>query len=189
MKKIAFAISITLALFSCSKNDTTTTKSNDVKLGDKYKGGIVAYILQSSDPGYIQGEVHGFIAAEQDQSTTIQWYNGSFTNTGATGASIGKGLANTNTIIANQGATATSYAAGLAKAYNGGGFNDWYLPSKDELNKLYLAKATIGTFTEGHYWSSTEYSLNDAWNQTFDNGSQYSKGKSNTKCVRAIRSF
>lgn len=189
MKKIILALSITLALSSCSKNETTTTESNDIKLGGKYKGGIVAYILQPGDPGYIQSEVHGFIAAEQDQSTTIQWNNISFTNTGATATAMGTGLANTNKIIANQGAITTSYAAGLARAYNGGGFTDWYLPSKDELNKLYLAKATIGGFTEGHYWSSTDFSLTDAWNQTFDNGNQYDKGKSNTLCVRAIRSF
>jgi hypothetical protein len=64
-----------------------------------------------------------------------------------------------------QGGTATSYAAGLARAYSGGGYNDWYLPSKDELNKLYLNQVTIGGFADATYWSSTgdDWDVFNAW--------------------------
>ena len=139
------------------------------------------------------------IAAVQDQSSGIRWYNGSSTTTGATGTAIGTGATNTTTIIAEQGDTETSYAAGLARAYTGGGYSDWFLPSKDELNKMYTNRATINTTatsnsgssfsTNNYYWSSTELGVNAAWLQSFSNGNQYSSSKGFTYNVRAVRAF
>jgi len=157
-------------------------------------GGILAYILQSGDPGYVRGETHGLIAAAADQSTGMRWYNGSYIATGARATALGTGSANTNRIIAAQGAPATAYAAGLARAYNGGGYSDWYLPSKDELNQLYLNRDAIGGFytTPRSYWSSSEYDAHNAWYQAFDDGHQYSLnyyGKNPPFRVRAVRAF
>ena len=69
------------------------------------------------------------------------------------------------------------------------GYSDWYLPTKDELNKLYNAKSAVGGFSDYDYWSSTEYIANNAWNQNFNNGYQYFNYKSDTLCVRAVRAF
>ena len=115
------------------------------QVGDFYGGGVVFYIFVDGDTGYVAGETHGLIAAVQDQSSGIRWYNGSYVTTGATGTAIGTGSANTDAIIVYKVATETSYAAGLARAYTGGGYTDWFLPSKDELNKMYLNRATINT--------------------------------------------
>ena len=167
----------------------TVTVNPVVAVGDSYGGGIVAYILQSGEIGYIVGETHGLIAATADQSTGIRWWNGSYIITGATGTALGTGLANTNTIIAAQGAIATSYAAGLAQAYNGGGYSDWYLPSKDELNKLYLNRVAIGGFAAGDYWSSSEVDAYNAWAQDFDNGYQGFNVENSNLRVRAVRAF
>ena len=109
--------------------------------------------------------------------------------TSATDSVIGTGLSNTNTIITSQGATATSYAAGLARAYTGGGYTDWYLPSKHELNKLYLNKTAIGGFANNDYWSSTEFSGYNSWAQFFYTGQQYTSSKAYATNIRAIRSF
>ncbi|MCJ7790353.1 MAG: DUF1566 domain-containing protein [Candidatus Atribacteria bacterium] len=166
-----------------------TVNPAPVAVGDSYGGGIVAYLLVIGDTGYDVNVQHGLIAATTDQSTGIQWWNGSYIITGATGTALGTGLANTNTIIAAQGAIATSYAAGLAQAYNGGGYSDWYLPSKDELNKLYLNQVAIGGFDDGYYWSSSENNSNAAWGQDFGDGYQVNVTKDNTVRVRAVRAF
>ena len=165
------------------------------QVGGFYGGGVVFYILEEGDTDYVAGETHGLIAAVADQSSDIQWYNGSYVTTGATATAVGTGSANTDAIIAAQGATTTSYAAGLAKAYAAGGYTDWFLPSKDELNKMYLKKEileAVSGFTafSDFYWSSTEFDVYAAWIQVFFNGDQETSFyKDNFFFVRAVRAF
>ena len=152
---------------------------NNLAIGQSYQGGIIAYIDSTGQ--------HGLIAATADQSEGIQWYNGTNIVTGATGTAIGTGLTNTNAIIAVQGSG--SYAASIARDYNGGGYTDWYLPSKDELNQLYQQQTAMGGFEGEYYWSSTEYDNNTAREQSFYDGSQNDSFKTSTYYVRAVRAF
>ena len=71
-----------------------------------------------------------------------------------------------------------------------GGFSDWYLPDKWELNELYKHKSVVGGFAANDYWSSTEDSAVSAWGQYFVNGyeGQYGKTANNGR-VRAVRAF
>jgi hypothetical protein len=183
---------ITYTVSDTSGNTATATRQvtvvvQNLAIGQSYQGGKIAYILQSGDTGYVEGEFHGLIAATADQSSGIQWYNGDYIVTGATGTAIGTGSANTDAIIAAQGSG--SYAASIARDYNGGGYTDWFLPSKDELNQLYENKTANSGFTDAWYWSSTEFNNDVAWLQIFSNGNQNDDIKANTYYVRAVRAF
>ena len=70
-------------------------------------------------------------------------------------------------------------------------YDDWYLPSKEELNQLYLNRSAVGGFTSGVYWSSTEGNAVNAWHQSFDGGIQnYSYYyKDDEWRVRPVRAF
>lgn len=111
-----------------------------------------------------------------------------FESTGAMETALFTGSANTDKIIAAQG-TATKYAALLARDYKGGGYADWYLPSKDELNKLYLNQADIGGFAAATYWSSSHYDGPTVWVQFFGDGNQNHQWREMAGAVRAVRAF
>jgi hypothetical protein len=102
---------------------------------------------------------HGLVAASIDQSSSSTWFD-----------------AQNN--ISNPANHDT----------NGKNFTDWRLPTKHELNLMFLAKDDIGGFFITDYWSSTESEFG-AWNQNLDSGQQYENAKSDPYSVRAIRAF
>jgi hypothetical protein len=88
-------------------------------------------------------------------------------------------------------ACGTGTAAQVASSYSLGGYSDWYLPSKDELNLLYLQRDVVGNFnTSGSYGSSSETGPTTIWYQVFDSyGGQYWGTKGSPFPVRAVRTF
>ena len=156
-------------------------------IGENYGGGKVFYV-------YDNGQ-HGLIAATADQSTEIKWYNGTNRYTGTIGDGLYAGAMNTAMVVSTQmadnqtGNFAAKVCADYSVTVSGVTYGDWYLPSKYELNLLYLRKTAVGGFASGYYWSSTEFNINLAWLQVFGDGSQSYTYKDLTLYVRAVRAF
>ena len=178
-------------------------------VGDFRDGGVVFHLFVDGETGYVEGETHGLICAIEDQSTAVAWQadyiarddymESLYEVTGATGTAIGTGSTNTTTIIGVlDDIGERPYAAGIARAYNGGGFNDWFLPSKEELSKMRGKREIINTtaaenggsdFVSELYWSSTEVNQDLAYRR-YTYGSNYEEYyKSTDSYVRAIRAF
>lgn len=172
----------------------TTATAVIPTIGSSLGGGVVAYVYQNGDPGYTSTNIPVLIAGNDVLGLT-RWYNGSGISTGATSATLGSGFANTNTIITSQGVSmgGYTYAAALARNYTSGGFTDWYLPSQNELNQLYLNRVAIGGFTNAYnyFWASTEVDASNAKLQNFLSGGavlDFSKSATGGT-VRAVRTI
>lgn len=175
-----------LAVFDILEKDgIDILAAQTLTIGMNYKGGKVAYLLTPSDPGYDPNVQHGIIAADADLAGVFEWGCNEKYIAGRT--SLGSGNHNSLEIVSRCPTVET--AARLCSELNQGGYSDWFLPSKDELNKLFLQKDAIGGFKEVCYWSSTEAGKYNAYSQIFDSGFQTANDKSTPLYVRPIRSF
>jgi hypothetical protein len=168
------------------------------KIGDAGPaGGIVFYDKGNDSDGWRYLE-----AAPANTEFRAQW--GAYEkNIAGTSTAIGAGKRNTQLIVEYLKTTGeTGKAAQLCANLNFGGYNDWFLPSRDELDLIYknLIHRNLGSFKTAQdranqthvYWSSSQYNNYVTWNQYFNDGFQNyatSLGKSDTFSVRAIRSF
>ena len=133
-----------------------------LQIGQLYQGGIIFYLDNTGQHGLIR-------AIDADlglnvASTQYQYCANLTTVTGATGTAIGTGLSNTNLIIATD---PTSQATTFCTGYSGGGYNDWYLPSSDELlaiytNGQYPDFISLGSPIDAS-WASTEMNAGSAY--------------------------
>lgn len=168
--------------YECCNLVTTTTTENPLAVGKFYSGGIIA------SSNIIEGQI--MVVSLEDLGIAT-WWNGSNVTTGATATGLKTGSANTDLIISAQGAG--TYAATKTRD----NILPWGLPSKDELNEVYINRTAINTGIansggdqldlNGLYWSSSELGFNIAWNQYFFNGDQYGNSKGFTNNVRAVR--
>ena len=78
----------------------------------------------------------------------------------------------------------------LCKNYRGGNYSDWRLPTKEELNYIYVNLRKLGRITGNDwYWSSSAYNDYFAWGQKFSGGGTGCDDKDSPNAVRAVRSF
>ena len=189
MKKILYTLLAVSLIFSACEEDTPLPASNNnnsaLAIGDTHQGGIIFYL---------DGNGGGLIAAPTDQSVETWGCYGTLIS-GADGTAIGTGAQNTIDIEAE--CTWSLIAADICANLTLGGYSDWFLPSKDELNEMYLnigqgnalGLGNVGGFANNYYWSSTEFGNGDAWFQYFTNGYQYGLNKFYYYDVRAVRAF
>jgi len=151
-------------------------------------GGYIFY-----DKGVYSNDWRYLEAAPSDQSTSASWGCYGVSISGADGTVVGTG--EQNTIDIEAGCTTAGTAADICANLSLGGYSDWFLPSKDELNLMYknLKVFGFGGFADYYYWSSSEDNAFDsyllAWTQYFGNGYQVSYGKKYFYHVRAVRAF
>jgi hypothetical protein len=158
----------------------TTVNLCTMPLGTYYGGGRTVYYLVPGNPGYDVNVCHGLIMG--DDIGAFNW-NGYYHSTG-TSLAIGYGQQNTNTILASLPITANTAARACNETLLNG-YSDWYLPSVNELSKIY----SIIPADTGWYWSSSEDINNTSMAYYTHNNSQYLNGKASLYNVRPFRSF
>jgi hypothetical protein len=157
---------------------TLTSQTSAFTIGQNYGGGIIFYIDGTGQ--------HGLISATSDQSTGAEWgCNGTLIP--GTSTAIGTGQANTTLIV--NGCGTEGIAARICNELVLNGYDDWFLPSKNELYELYLQKSVVGGFADLYYWSSSEYGAVYAWFIYFLDGSEGGTSKIAISNVRAVRAF
>lgn len=135
---------------------TATINYNPIyTIGQSALGGKIAYILQEGDFGYDPNVQHGLVATAADISTGAEWGCVS-TDISGVGEVLVIGTGNQNTIKIMAGCPTAGIAARLCGDLVEGGYSDWYLPSHEELNKLYENRVAFNGFANAMYWSSTQ---------------------------------
>jgi hypothetical protein len=148
----------------------------------------MAYSIgQSVSGGTIFYTAVTFALASATQDYLVPLYWGCYKKgIGGTSTVIGSGL--TNSILILSGCTGNTMIAAdvcIGLTMSGGG---WFLPSKDELNEMYLRKDIIGNFQiYDNYWSSSQSTPETAWMQFFKDGTQAEGDKDQLYRVRPIK--
>jgi hypothetical protein len=156
----------------------------DLVIGDAYKGGIIAYFLQSGNPGYDPTVKHGLIASPHDQGNAPFGCAGI---TVGTSNSFGSGATNTAKIIDSCSTTGISSRVCSDLVLNG--YDDWFLPSMQELQQIYPNKDAIGGYGNGYYTTSSEYGADNCIQIQFSTGRTVYYTKTYPDFVRCIRTF
>ena len=180
-----FVLIVFLHVFvsSCEKG------RNDVdplyEIGDIVNQGIVFYVDETGE--------HGLVVASEDLVGLYNWGCNLQNISGADGVAIGSGSQNTIDIVADCNEVNTAALASSNIVIQD--YTDWYLPSKDELLKMFSnigqgsEIGNVGGFSDSWYWSSSESNELNAWALGFDNGDMENAYKISKLRVRVIRAF
>lgn len=162
-----FILGLLVLFSSCQQEEIEPNEPTPLppvaNIGDNYQGGIVVYLTEDGQ--------HGLIITDFDVDT-CEWSNGPMTFTamnsndyynayGISDSDIGAGKYNTQIIIDSFGTNGINYAAQVCNDLVHGGYNDWFLPSREEIRKAYYSGIfpTDGIGLDngaepGYYWTS-----------------------------------
>jgi hypothetical protein len=179
-------IACNLLIVGCKKEEEELPQPTNpsvpmFKIGQNLGGGVVFYIDESG--------MHGLVVDTSNTLGKKAWCSGSLLPTNATSTAVGTGAGNSEIIVASVGQG--NYAALACEEMILNGYNDWFLPSKEELYFLYFQKSQgkINGLNYDFYWSSSETSQDGAWSQSFITGAVSSTNKLGSYGVCAVRTF
>lgn len=172
-------------------------------------GGYIFHDKGSYSDGwrYLEAARSGWSGESSDPTYVFGFHRPAGANISAgTGTAVGTGETNTTKLIAmgdtaysaNSGTAKATYAAKVCADYSGGGYDDWFLPSKEESVIMYQnLRYVAGWVNAGNYWSSSEsgdiisWAPWYAWGLGFSmaNPNQYDGYRDQLKCVRPARAF
>lgn len=170
----------------------SVVKPSGLAVGMTGFGGVIIYLFAPGDIGYTDGYT-GIVAATVDVAAGEWGLTNVNTGINFSFTGLGQGLSNTNAIIAAQGVG--PWAANRCRDYNGSGFNDWFLPSGGELQRMYQARSFLSNLSGDFYWSSTDFGpsgggqFTDAYYLRFSNGLYLNAMKTNVMSARPCRYF
>lgn len=173
----AYASNIKGTSYGPEKVFTTATPSTPY-IGQNYAGGIVFYVDGTGE--------HGFVCSPENLGNFLWGCQGTSI---PTGSALGTGATNTAAIVASCGETNT--AAKICDNLVLNSYSDWFLPSTDELNLIYLNLylQSLGGLHGGVYWSSTEADATRAYYHYFELNDIHPTDKNSYLNVRAVRAF
>ncbi len=177
LKTVFVLFSCTLLLAVCKKKQTDTP----LVIGNEYQGGYIFYLDNTGK--------HGMVAKKTSYPNIPNGWGCFYTDI-PTSTLFGTGKANTNAIL--NACSDTANAARVCDKLSSGGFDDWYLPSKEELQLIYtnLHQHSLGSFENHSYWSSSEHSQGYGWEIDFTTGLSDRGNKANHyQLVIAVRDF
>lgn len=154
-------------------------------IGEEFGGGYYIGDITIGDGGGDDG-VYAVIMGGPESQATLAWKSPRSSTPGTD--SNTNGMANTLAMQAND--PVIHYAGMYCLGYGGGGFDDWYLPAKDELNLAWVNRSQLVVLAmeAQYYWSSSQTSTVNAWSQYFGNGIQSNGNLKDTSYrVRPVR--
>lgn len=159
-------------------------------IGEAYGGGFYIGDITIADGGEDDG-VYAVIMGGPESQATLAWKDPRSATAGTD--SNTNGMANT---LAMQAADPAIHYAGMyCKEYSGGGFDDWYMPAKDELNLAWVNRSQLAVLAmeAQWYWASTQANARRAWLQNhspdsgYQDNSNFRTDKNNAHRVRPVR--
>jgi len=146
-------------------------------IGEYYGGGIIFYVQEDGK--------HGLITRTVEKS---KWKHGAFTNDYTVRDGVATSNFNKKRIQAIRNSEA--YKAQENASDQRSTLGKWYLPTRYDMNKLYMNRSVIGGYTAfSKGWKSLETSSLNAWFQSFVVGVSFSNGKDDEEYIRIVREF
>ena len=173
--------------------------SDIVKIKAKYGGGVVFYLDETGK--------HGLVVSENIIGEAIWDKNHDYESINGTKREIGCGRENTRLIVANKLAKFKNNvftkifsntnnnkeltASELCTNLKLNGFEDWFLPSIDEILLLKnVSKDILNIKSNSHFWSSTESDMFNAYCLVNGNFWEWAHKNKNEKLpIFAVRTF